>query len=73
MLVADQPLFFLDKTKVKAGYELTLVDLTLDAQGSGTGTMAGAARIKPTGDGGVAIDDFAVEPVQLTVRRASAK
>jgi len=73
VLVADQPLFFLDKTKTKAGYELTMVDLTLDAQGSGTGMMAGAARIKPTGDGGVAIDDFAVEPVKLTVRRVSAK
>lgn len=70
VLVADQPLFFLaEAAKAKAGYELTMVDLTLDEKGAGTGIMAGAARVKPAADGGVVIDDFAVEPVKLSVRR----
>lgn len=74
VLVADQPLFFLgDKAKARAGYELTMVELILDAQGTGTGTMTGAARVKPTPDGGIVIDEFEVAPVQLTVRRATAK
>ena len=73
VLVADQPLFFLGTGKARAGYELTLVELTLDAQGSGKGTITGAARVKPTPDGGVVIDDFAEAPVELTVRRAAAK
>jgi hypothetical protein len=71
VLVADQPLFFLgEPAKSRAGYELTLVDLTIDASGAGTGTMMGAARVKPTADGGIVVDDFTGEPVKLTVRRA---
>jgi len=69
-LVADRPLFFFgaDPAKARAGYELTIVDLRIDDQGAGTGTMAGAARVKPTPDGGVVLDDFAQAPVELTVR-----
>ena len=73
VLVADQPLFFLGTEKARAGYELTLVDVTLDAQGSGKGTITGAARVKPTPDGGIIIDDFASAPVEMTVRRAPGK
>ena len=69
-LVADKPLFFLgEATKTRAGYELTVIDVTLDDKGAGTGTMAGAARVKPTPDGSVILDDFAEAPVQLTVKR----
>ena len=69
-LVADRPLFFLgaDAAKARAGYELTIVDLRIDEQGAGTGTMAGAARVKPGPDGSVILDDFAEAPVELTVR-----
>lgn len=69
-LVASQPLFFFgpDPTKVRAGYELTVVVLLIDDQSVGTGTMAGAARVKPAPDGGVVMDDYAEAPVELTVR-----
>ena len=68
VVVADKPLFFLsgDATKSKAGYELTVVDLQLDERGAGTGTLAGAARVKPAPDG-IVLDDFAASPVQLTI------
>ena len=70
VLVADQPLFFLgDPSKARAGYELTMVELILDAKGTGAGTMTGAARVKPTPDGGIVVDEFEVAPVQLSVRR----
>jgi hypothetical protein len=67
VLVADQPLFFLsgDAEKKKAGYELTIVDLQVDAKGGITGTMAGAARAKPGPDGLPILDDFAAAPVKL--------
>jgi hypothetical protein len=66
ILVADQPLFFLgDEAKPRAGYELTLVELRFDAAGAASGTMAGAARVKPGPDGQVVIDDFAEAPVPL--------
>ena len=74
VLVADRPMFFLGEPgKARAGYELTMVELILDAQGSGTGTMTGAARVKPSADGGVIIDDFAEAPVQLAVRTVPPK
>jgi hypothetical protein len=69
VLVGDRPLFFLgDPSKSHAGYELTLVELRFDAQGVGTGRMAGAARVKLAADGGVVLDDYAEAPVQLTAR-----
>ena len=74
VLVADRPLFFLaDPAKARAGYELTMVELMLDAKGAGTGTMTGAARVKPTPDGGLVVDVFEVAPVQLTVHRVAEK
>jgi hypothetical protein len=78
ILVADRPLFFFgaNAAKPRAGYELTVVDLVIDAlgAGTGTGTIAGAARVKPAPDGSVILDDFAEAPVQLTaVRRVAEK
>ena len=59
-------------TKARAGYELTVVDLRLDDKGAGTGTMAGAARVKPAPGGAVILDDYAEAPVELTVRPGGA-
>jgi hypothetical protein len=68
LLIADRPLFFLgDPAKARTGYELTMVELRFDAQGGATGTMTGAARVKPS-PGGPILDDFAEAPVQLTAR-----
>jgi hypothetical protein len=69
VLVADRPLFFLgdDSAKARAGYELTIVELRFDAQGGVTGTMAGAARVKPS-PGGLVLDDYAQAPVRLVAR-----
>lgn len=69
LLVADRPLFFLsaEPAKPRTGYELTVVELHVDAQGQVTGTMTGAGRVKPSPDGPV-LDDFAQSPVRLTTR-----
>jgi hypothetical protein len=53
--------------------QLTMVEMMLDAKGAGTGTMTGAARVKPTPDGGLVVDVFEVAPVQLTVHRVAEK
>jgi hypothetical protein len=68
VVVSDKPLFFLpdDTAKPRAGYELTVVELIFDAHGAATGTMAGAARVKPAPDG-IVLEDFAIAPVELTV------
>lgn len=69
-LVTDQPVFFVgggrQDAKSKAGYEVAVMQLVLDAAGQGEGTMAAAARVKPGGETGVRIDDYAEKPVQLT-------
>jgi hypothetical protein len=70
VLLADRPLFFLNESeKPKAGYELTIVELRLAADGSGTGSMTGAARVKLAPDGSVMLDDYADALVQLTVNK----
>ena len=67
LLVADQPLTFLSSnpTKQKVGFELTLVDLTIDANGAVTGKMAAAARVRPAPDGGVLLDTYADQLIDL--------
>jgi hypothetical protein len=73
VVVADKPLFFLpgDAAKARTGYELTFVELLFDDHGAAVGTMAGAARVRPSPDGFI-LDDFAVAPVELTVAAPAA-
>ena len=42
-----------------------MLQLQVDDRGAGAGTMAAAARVKPGGDAGVQIDDFADAPIAL--------
>jgi hypothetical protein len=71
-VVTEKPVFFLGGGradtggKPRSGFEVALVQLTVDASGRGTGTMAAAARIKPDGKGGVVLEDYADEPIALT-------
>ena len=72
VLVTDRPIFFVGggapDAKPKAGYELGVIELQVDAQGNGQGTMAAAARVKPGPDGGVILDDYAATPVRLSLK-----
>ena len=52
----------------KAGYEVGVIELDINAQGNGKGTMAAAARVKRGPDGGPIIEDYAEAPIQLTVK-----
>jgi len=69
-IVTDKPVHFIGGgrpgAKSTAGYEVAVVQLTVDASGHGTGTMAAAARVKPRGPTGVQVDDYAETPVKLT-------
>ena len=70
--MTDRPIFFVGggapDAKPKAGYELGVIELVVDPQGSGQGTMAAAARVKPGPDGGVILDDYAAAPVRLSIK-----
>ena len=50
-----------DPARNRTGYELTVVDLRFDDHGGISGTMSGAARVKPSPDGPV-LGDFAEAP-----------
>ena len=74
VVVTDQPMFFIGggaaDAKSRAGYEVAVIEMTVDTVGLGKGTMTAAARVKPGGETGVRIDDYAEKPIQLvTVSR----
>ena len=74
VVVTDKPVFFVGggaaDAKPRAGYDVGLIQMTVDGVGFGSGTMAGAARVRPGGEAGVQIDDYADEPIKLvTVSR----
>jgi hypothetical protein len=72
VVVADKPLFFLPgDNQSRQGFDLTVVELQFDDDGAATGRMAGAARVKPSPDEGIVLQDYGVVPVQLTVRPPS--
>jgi hypothetical protein len=74
VVVTDKPLAFVGgaapDAKPRAGYEVGLIQMDVDPIGLGSGTMAGAARVRPGGETGVRIDDYADAPIKLvTVSR----
>jgi hypothetical protein len=70
-LVTESPVYFLGggraDAKPRAGYEIAVVTLSVDDYGLGTGRMAAAAKVRPDGNGGVILDDYAEEPIRLPV------
>ena len=68
-ILTDQPLLFLGAglpgAKAKEGYDFAVIDIEVDAKGSGSGTLAPAAKIKMNKDA-FTVEDFGAEVVQLT-------
>ena len=68
-ILTDQPLLFvgagLAGAKPKEGYDFAVIDIVLDAKGSGSGTIAPAAKIKMN-QGAFVVEDYGTEVVQLT-------
>jgi hypothetical protein len=69
MIVTDRPLAFLGAgmpgAKAKEGYDFAVIEMVIDAKGTGTGTIAPAAKLKMNG-GALVVEDYATEVVQLT-------
>jgi hypothetical protein len=68
VVVTERPVAFLAgqaDAKPRAGYEVAVIQLKVDGRGDGVGTMAAAARVRPGGETGVQIDDYAEVPISL--------
>jgi hypothetical protein len=76
-IVTDAPIYFIGggraDAKPRTGFELGVVELSVDEFGIGLGKMAAAARVKPDGKGGVVLEDYADEPIKLTLVRRETK
>jgi hypothetical protein len=72
-IVTDTPLFFLGAgqptAKPKAGYDFAVLDLEIESTGTGSGTLAPAARITVR-QGAFVVEDYGVEAVHLTLKPA---
>ena len=68
-IITDQPLLFLGAgvpgAKPQAGYDFAVIDITVDAKGNGSGTIAPAAKIRMN-QAAFVVEDYAAEAVQLT-------
>jgi hypothetical protein len=70
VLITDRPMFFLGggaagESKSRAGYEIGVIQLDVDAAGTGAGSVAAAAKVKP-GDDGVIVDDYGDQRIEIT-------
>ena len=67
-VVTDQPLLFLGASlpgaKATQGYDFAVIDIEVDAQGSGSGTLAPAAKLR-VNQGALVVDDYGIESVRL--------
>jgi hypothetical protein len=70
LLVTEKPIYYLGGAKAdeanRAGFWVGVIEIRIDASGTGSGSMAAAARVRPDGAGGVILDDFADELIKLT-------
>ena len=68
--VTDKPAYFAGAgavdAKPTAGYDIAVVDFTIDSVGLGNGSMAPAAKVKPGGPAGVEIEDYSGKRLDLT-------
>jgi hypothetical protein len=68
-ILTDQPVLFVGAgvpgAKPREGYDFAVIDIQVDAKGSGSGNLAPAAKIRMNGDAFV-VEDFGAEAVQLT-------
>jgi hypothetical protein len=72
--VTDAPVFFAGAgavdAKPTAGYDLAVIEFTIDSVGLGKGSMAPAAKVKAGGTTGVEVEDYSGKRVELvTVTR----
>lgn len=76
-VMTDAPVFFFGAgavdAKPTAGYDVGVLEFTVDSVGMGKGTMAAAAKVKPGGPTGIQVDDYSGKRIELTTVTRNAK
>jgi hypothetical protein len=69
-VMTESPVFFFGAgavdAKPTAGYDVGVLEFTIDTIGLGKGTMAAAAKVKPGGPTGIEIEDYSGKRIELT-------
>jgi len=69
-VMTESPVFFFGAgavdAKPTAGYDVGVLEFTVDTIGLGKGTMAAAAKVKPGGPTGIEIEDYSGKRIELT-------
>jgi hypothetical protein len=69
-VMTESPVFFFGAGAVDAkpteGYDVGVLEFTIDSVGLGKGTMAAAAKVKPGGPTGIEIEDYSGKRIELT-------
>ena len=69
-VMTESPVYFFGAgaadAKPTEGYDVGVLEFTVDSVGLGKGTMAGAARVKPGGPTGIEIEDYSGKRIELT-------
>lgn len=70
IVVTDRPVYFVGggqpASAPRTGFEVAVIELRMMPGVPGTGSMAGAARVRPDGDGGVLLDDYANDLIVIS-------
>jgi len=69
-VMTESPVFFFGAgaadAKPTEGYDVGVLEFTIDSVGLGKGTMAAAAKVKPGGPTGIEIEDYSGKRIELT-------
>jgi len=69
-VMTESPVFFFGAGAVDAkpteGFDVGVLEFTIDTVGLGKGTMAAAAKVKPGGPTGIEIEDYSGKRIELT-------
>jgi hypothetical protein len=67
-MVTDKPILFLGAglpgAKPKEGYDFAVIDIEVDAAGTGSGTLAPAAKIR-VNEGAFVVEDYGAESIRI--------
>ena len=75
VIATDRPIGFWEATEHPRSfdYPFTIIEMKLEREGRGTGTLSYATKIVPRGNNVIELEDFATQPIMLNNIKAEPK